>query len=453
MEMRKAELDKKYNKVLHSQGNVGITKISCTSEVFPAQEVKIKSSLLIYGINGSGKTNFLKTISGSIGEDTQGLTFLNNTIDIKHGKLFCYISPSDTVVDTKSKCTLYLPQENHELLAETLLQYHPTVFDDDALSGINYVLSSKFLNISVYEIDSFEEDVLFIKTEDDNGTRDIYTLSHGEIYCILLYWYIVFKLEDKHIVIDEPETYLYPSAQQRLIDLIVSIVDYSTRQTIIATHSRDIVYKLSIGTTLRVEKLSGEEFLFFDGTHTDSQVFELGLKTKPPIIFIVEDNKAKLFLQNLIFKSELHPTRGIYILTAKNGESDLSQIYKRILNTDSIDLVLCYDADINQEGKNGIPEDVSAVSISLPGQDSPEEEVINVINMKNADYINLFENKAVILGALRKAQGNDHHDFFKNMSVDTNIQEHELFSKGIELWKENNKELVTTFLNIIKTKI
>ncbi|MGL6426799.1 AAA family ATPase [Aeromonas hydrophila] len=450
MEMRKAELEKKYNKVFHSRGNVGITKISCTSDLFPNQEVNIKSSLLIYGINGSGKTNFLKAISGSINEDTQELTFLNNTIDIRNGKLFYYISPSDTVVDTKSKCTLYLPQEDEGLLAETLLQYHPTVFDNDALSGINYVLSSKFLKISVYEIDSFEEDIVFIKTEDANGIRDIHTLSHGEIYCILIYWYIVFKLEDKHIVIDEPETYLYPSAQQRLIDLIVSIVDYSTRQTIIATHSRDIVYKLSTGTILRVEKLNGEEFLFFDGTHRDPQVFELGLKTKPPVIFIVEDNKAKLFLHNLIFKSELSPTRDIYILTARNGESDLSQIYKRILNTDNIELVLCYDADINQEGKDGIPQDVSAVSISLPGKDSPEEEVINIINIKNTDYINLFENKVVILGAWRKAQGNDHHDFFKNMSTDTNISEFELFLKGIELWKENNKELVTTFLHRIK---
>ncbi|MGL6431424.1 hypothetical protein ACSZM8_14855 [Aeromonas caviae] len=123
------------------------------------------------------------------------------------------------------------------------------------------------------------------------------------------------------------------------------------------------------------------------------------------------------------------------------------------MNTDSIDFVLCYDADINQEGKDGIPQDVSAVSISLPGKDSPEEEVINIINIKNADYINLFENKMAILGALRKAQGNDHHDFFKNMSTDTNVSEFELFLKGIELWKENNKEIVMAFLQRIKSMV
>ncbi|RDH82465.1 MAG: hypothetical protein DIZ80_09240 [endosymbiont of Galathealinum brachiosum] len=444
MDLRAAELDKVHKKILHSTPTCGVTSLTSGAGVFPESSVVMKSAAVVYGINGSGKTRFLKQLSAC---DDETFDFHNATVTLNPDRNYHYYSPSDEVVLIKDRLADISSADDFD---EVLQQFHPIIFSLDEIQVINHILGSSYSSIRIYEIDSYaggdgEEIIFFAIIEDNYGERNCLELSHGEVYCIHLIWWLKYKLGDDNLLIDEPETYLYPMAQSRLVDMVLKLVGLDDNQILFSTHSRDVVKKLKTASQIYQVQIDGDQCLFLEDDLSREAVFDMGLSEPSVTIFLVEDAKAKKFLECLLRSYSFEADDLKYVIPAKNGEGDLKSIVDRMINTGGVRIVLCYDADVAKNA--GVPEAVENISVLLPGVDSPEEELINVIQEKENSYLVKFDesDRVSVLTALRKCAGGDHHDFFVEMSKSCDVDMWLLFDNAFSVWQEQD-------FNAIKVK-
>jgi len=447
IDLRKAEIAKLYKKAQFSAPKAGITSIKSNIEYVDLTEIKLKGLNVIYGINGSGKTLFLKTLEGH----DSCFNFFNTNVSLNDSPDFIYYSPSDSVV--KSKETVQ--KISQSLLQETLEQYSPIVLADDEVRQVNYVIGASYTSINIFEIENDDEEYIFISVTEGEVKREHSGLSDGEIYIIHLFWFLKYKLEHRHLLIDEPESYLYPKAQIRMIELIIMLVDVSIQQVFIASHSKDIVSALQRCSLLKLIKQSDEEFIFNEGNPNDQLLGEMGLKTNQPKLVLVEDAKAKAFLSFLIDQYVTQDTHHLLIVSSANGEGDLSSVFNRISELEREHILLCYDADASD--KDLIPKDLLDNAISLPGTLAPEQELLVVIESCSKEFIKSFEEefRVPIIEGLAQLKGQDHHDYFEELSKVSRVNMWEIFKNACHIWlalpenSTNSEHFISEFVEYI----
>ena len=366
----------------------------------------------VVGLNGSGKSCFFDFL---INNSYNKINFHNHEIQLYDKSIINLPGASlqAKLVDPSAE----LRESNRKLLAFHSLwgQQGHVSFKKEEISLLNFVLGSSYDDVMFEEIEVSDNDVCprFL-AKINNMEIQFDSLSLGEQLVFYIYWCLTRKNEKPGIfLIEEPESGLSPVSQRRLVDLLVYVSSKRSKQIFISTHSPFIVNRLGADRVLLMKKTNQAEWV---QANQSNYLEELGMELGKKGIIFVEDNKARLFAEQLLllYGSDLIKTRNLVFL---NGESDVYEVVNRNkIISDDFKIIGLLDADQRNITKySEHPEKF----YFLPGLLPPEQEVISYIEKYVEQYADvLMINKIKLNDALRRCRGLDHHDFFQELSRD-----------------------------------
>lgn len=469
---RQAKIDD-FHRRIRAQATIGVNNIEFIDPFKNGEEktvIPIDSPVVIFGVNGSGKTRLLNAISN---KNNAAIEFHNMLISFNGDINVEYYNPSNIVVNVIAKINDSVGMFTKEEINDILDQEGAYYFTAPQVDFVNYILSSRFEQISVYEISSAnqidaqerdniddEDSVVpyFVISENGNA-RNMTHLSHGEIYCIHFIWNFTVKYRTGILLIDEPETFLYPVAQERLMDVLTCIScdeQEMPRQSILATHSRDIIKKCKSSNVIGLNKFDNERYYL---TPSDTQEFSekisgMGLISTKPIILFTEDAKARKFLQLIIEKCDNDKIKNIskIYFSSANGHSTLTKFPEMLTDFREFAVALIYDADAKEQ----ITDRNARFSTLLPGKRNPEEDIINSMTPDNgAEFVKSLPkkyDKMLMLPLVRECLALNHHDFFVELARKAQEEEHIIFELSVDYWlsQDNNMALSEQFCKILE---
>lgn len=287
---------------------------------------------------------------------------------------------------------------------------------ENDLSLVNYVLSARYESVEFREIELDEDLVRPRFSVLIDGRRvDGSELSYGEQLILYIFWRLNYRVCDSSLLlIEEPETGLSPATQARLLDILAVASVKKNCQIIIATHSPFIVQYLGEDNVLVFKK---GEAITWQKARNEEHLQELGLTLGKTHLFVVEDNKAKLFLQRILDRYGSKMRRKAEILYV-GGEGNVTSIMSKT-DSESLELTVLGVVDADQkECKKSNDLVRSGRCLFLPGTKAPEEEVISFILANTGVFASqLGVRERVLCDAFRMLEGVNHHDYFSELSV------------------------------------
>ncbi len=222
------------------------------------------------------------------------------------------------------------------------------------------------------------------------------------------------------VLIDEIETSLHPRAQRRLIRDLAEISRLKHVQFIVTTHSPYILDELPIYARIQILKDSGTKQVVH-GVSSEFALSRMDEENYPEIDIYVEDNSAKILVQEIIAKASLPLLSRVQIIPY--GAANVGK---------SLGLM-------NHQGRFPKPtlvlldgdQDASDGCLILPGGDAPERviyEGLNSIGFPNVASIIARSHSELVNHCQTAMTLPDHHDW--NKSVADNI-----ICGGNELWR------------------
>jgi ABC-type cobalamin/Fe3+-siderophores transport system ATPase subunit len=402
----------------------------------------------IVGNNGAGKSSFFEFLTNP---DYSKISFRTHEILLENGNLIEIPKQSLEALIVDPFSQLKESNVNLSVLKSTIDSEGTYYAKDKELDLINYVLSSRFSEIGFTEIEiSDEKKCPYFQVKLDASCYDNDNLSQGEQLVLFTFWAL--KIQNKNvpvIFLEEPEAGLSPATQIRLLEMLVSISSDEKKQIFISTHSPFIVQNLGRSRVILLKK---EEKAIWYKIKNEEYLEELGMALGKTHLFIVEDHKAKIFLERIldIYGSQMRRKSDILFV---GGESNVYAVMTRI-DTAVIDFSILgvLDGDIKgqqkydkllQEGR----------SIFLPGKRAPEVEIIESIKAKKQEYASLIGvNNRLLSDCMRRLKGVDHHDYFEELSKGL-FKEIKLsvYEAAFKIWFENfqNRAEIEEFIKVI----
>ncbi len=108
------------------------------------------------------------------------------------------------------------------------------------------------LRISEPEHNYFEGNDIILMVQDDNFTAEIGNMGSGLQMWLQIIWFICKNRDSDTIILDEPDIFMHPDLQKKLIN----IVKRRFKQTIIATHSIEIITEAEPKNIVMIDKES-----------------------------------------------------------------------------------------------------------------------------------------------------------------------------------------------------
>lgn len=435
--MKAASLSDLRRKIKHAKPKVGVTQISSASigQVFELSLINV-----FCGLNGAGKTRLLKRFANEeVGHSSAGMAIE------KVESAPIYLSPAEMVSNSIRKTGQLRSQGGFEDIVQA---YDSFDFNSELLERLNYLIHSDFERVSVFTIESVEGQYVeesstfqYCIAEKGGVEWDTLSLSHGEIYAILLVWMMEAGEGFNVVLLDEPETFLSPLAQTRLSHVLMECSAGSRHKTIqflAATHSPYILEAVGYEHSFCVNKMA-DELLLERGDR--SILSYIGIMPKGSKILLVEDAKAKFVLESILENMVPGWRHDFLVFACENGESDLKEVYSRVVSTEDCQIWLVYDADIVKKGKI-FEVDEKRYSFLLPGEDSPEEELISAVKNFQRDFLAMFPaaKQLKVYKSLESVKGVNHHDFFVELGRRSGVKEYAILSAAFELWFDRNVE-------------
>lgn len=130
------------------------------------------------------------------------------------------------------------------------------------------------------------------------------------------------KNDSRLILLDEPETSLYPGAQQRLLGYLLKIIQETRSQIVISTHSENFISSLPDCAVKAIRYNSKSEKTDILDSCSPSSVFsELEVPNPERCTIIVEDRAARTLLEAIIETNE--QLKGIIVRDIPGGANTL----------------------------------------------------------------------------------------------------------------------------------
>ncbi len=433
---RYAEIIKPYRKINRTEFKFGIEKIESQNCHLPTS-IGVKWSLVIVGRNGVGKTSILNSLARC---PSHNFVFSNLNLKCKIGTDFVYYNPSEETIKLRTVTDEFLGKESKIGILE---QFEPLEMSSTDLEHINYILRTKFTSISVYEVSVSETEFPYVSVAclNERGTE---SLSHGELYCIHLYWRLFYKSEDNNVfIIDEPETYLDPNAQKRLLDIVLRSNNFKNSQIVFSTHSPVFSSNLKDGSVLKFfNNLDGTyDFTIEDVENSDLNV-ENGLSI--PVVVFAEDHKGEIFLK-LILNHLDYDCSGLIFKHVIGGASSFLKLHSlNMRNENDCKILFCFDADARSKGL--IDKEIESYSLLLPGVLSPEEE-LKILIYNDIKYFLDFSfskgiSKTKLFSVLHEYRDENHHDFFLKTGEALGLGEFYFFEHAFCYWLSKPDNLI-----------
>lgn len=226
--------------------------------------------------------------------------------------------------------------------------------------------------------------------EDTNISSDILNCGTGYQSMIILamletYVNISQKSNDYILIIEEPEVYLHPTLQRRMIETLLNISQFN--QVLFSTHSSITISKLSKNQIKMVIKEAGEAHI--QDISIDKVIEELGVR--PDIIFekngviFVEGPDDKECIEALLCKLNSDFRKKIDVIIAGNCCNLKFYANAQIILKGRKDFpfLICRDAD--SKGKEKQKENF-------------KKEILNINKERLIEYEDRIDNSIVIIG-------------------------------------------------------
>lgn len=205
---------------------------------FTDKDGNILDTVVIAGVNGSGKTTILELIQNSF---STNFKFNNNDdyIDFieKNARKLVYLrvfdNPKEFVISKIKDFLDYIREKNEDL---TIKESNKKLKDEinSIFDGLD--LKTKFKGISK----DINREVIFENDLRDNIKLDELSTGEQQLFIRALSLKLM-DLKDSVILIDEPELSLHPNWQNHILRVYKNIANQGNNQLIVATHSPQII--------------------------------------------------------------------------------------------------------------------------------------------------------------------------------------------------------------------
>lgn len=476
MNLRQARINDFWRRAFKRKFDVYIKSISLDGDhLFSDFVTRIDNGVVcIIGKNGIGKSNFIRTIynafqteesnrelfkipilsDGTITFQVQNHNEIKNyttnvglSIKENEGLITSFIfDPCNTIPTLQN---LISSQSNFEELLEGFGVKEMT---EDDIEVIQYLTKSIYKKVDLIiieeELSGFSS-LPFFKVIKDNVDYDVRTMGLGELSLFYFYWLIEHIRQhegDKILLIEEPESFLPPSSQEKLADILAKFISETGVSCLISSHSEHILKRVPRENILIFRK---EQNKIKCKQASDKHEFLniLGL-TAPKIgLLLFEDSAAKLFFKALIKHSKEHVVDSFYFHIS-GSEGDIVNDLKRIPSEiESFRILGIFDGDCRND-QLGLGE--KSIYTFLPSENSPEKLLIDFIRGVSQNDLSLLFNRTEeeIAHAIEDTYGSDQHDYFeilsKKLDIDYNFIMTSLFDKWINSHK--NSQSVDEFI-------
>lgn len=432
---------------------------------------------VIGGLNGSGKSALLKALWATLSWESASqqpevpprlkgskltLTLMRDTeelhptLTVDAGKTEPPI-PEDLTVEHLDLARLapHLQGAFCRHGAENLLDAYEAIdLDENEISLISQTCKKDFVDIKIYEIDEFENEILpFIRAEDGQSRYDIRTMSLGEISIITCYWALRRAKAGAIVLLEEPETYISPVSQALFIDLLVYLCVSRQISLVFTTHSPQMFSRLNkryvkfFYRDAQGSKLAADD-------QFDSMRKLVGLAAPIDVAILVEDRAAREFTRLLLGRLNVNLASRTEIVDV-GGDGNITTS-RRIMSRGIrfFNLVGAYDGDMR--GK--IPESEDEWPFTfLPGPSAVERQ-FRALSNDNAKLLagTLGREIAVLEPILAGLAGLDHHDWFEEFVKKLGMSYEQVMLACFEAWfaidanSQEADEFITKLLERIR---
>ena len=430
---------------------------------YSESKIKVNSAITsICGKNGLGKTTLLKLIYKSLSKDE--LIYLpNSTQDEVSGLEIKLVRDGKKELTIKGDDDKSLPNVDyfdasallHQILVEIedsperngwMNQAAELDLSPDDLFFIKSVTGKKYQSVKFIEISGIIENTTFpyfeVVTDGIEYTNEL--MGQGEHKSLLILWKLITAKENSFLLLEEPETYICPYSQKKLIDMVAYYASEKKINVILTTHSEHILEKQTLSSINILRKKAKRKFNIVPAENNTTYLAALGLNSPYSQILFVEDSFAKLFLSRLlkVYDEHLYKTSLIQTL---NGESNIQMLTKYYEGASHFQYMAVYDADqrgVNESFKLQIPK----AFLPANNNDAPEIEVMNYIEANIGEFAEVIGLSDETVESAIDDLVCDHHDWFRNLAGILEVSEQFLKEKAIDLWCHNNESLCKQFL-------
>ncbi|OCH48967.1 ATP-dependent nuclease [Aliivibrio fischeri] len=462
--MREAKIKDYWSRVGRFQDfNNIISSISLQSAGrYSLSNIKVDSAITaICGRNGLGKTTLLKIFYKALSKDTN--FDVKNTIadeissvnfEIKrNGKVINILGNDDKALPnveyfdgshflhTINRECLDSPSKNGWVNGGNKIE-----IPSDELSVIKLITGKKYEHFNVWEIGHIIEDTIFpyFNVTLDGHEYSNENMGQGEHKLLLLWWKMYSAKKNAFLLIEEPEAYVCPSSQKKMMDMIAYHASKKKINIIMTTHSEHILSKQKIGSINILKKKGRDKFEVIPAYNNTRYLTALGLSSEYQQVLFVEDEFAKLMLE-LILKSFDEHSYKISLIQNLCGESNIQMLTKHYRGASHFNYLAVYDGDQRGVNENFEPW-INKVYLPSKSNLAPEKDVIDCI----LSNVETFSSKINLSSELLEEKifdlVCDHHDWFKELSKQIGKNAEGLKFEAIQLWIELNQTLCKYFI-------
>lgn len=232
--------------------------------------------------------------------------------------------------------------------------------DDEVINFIISVLGDdKFKDLKIVKTERSKSSEAFILPRSREGRHFYFSeknFSLGELSIIRLSQKIRDAQEGSLLLIDEIEMALHPKAQIRLFNELTDVSKRKNITVIFSTHSSSLIKKINRKNIIYISKKSSGEYISSTGVYPAHILGEIAYDDDMAIdfIFFVEDNEAKILLNQLInyyqsfTETHIFPTYKIVLIGGFMQVVDMLESSSQIF-PDYVKRFAFLDKDVEEE--------------------------------------------------------------------------------------------------------
>lgn len=459
--LKDAKFNDYWRKVYKRNYEVSLDKVSfIDGDLYDSLELNLNQGInAIIGKNGIGKSNFIRSLYNlfcSENSNRNKFSRLNDRNNIfidytlyKNKKTFLYVIDGE---DQNSELSAYLfdpcsliPEiqkvfSSQSNIDELLEGYSKNDYNPERLRNLNYLANNTYQKVSVYNLEEVYEEfpiLPFFEVEKSGACYDSTQMGLGELSILYFDWllnYINISCSNKILLIEEPESFLPPIVQKRFINILATYVADKAFQCLISTHSEHILEKIPrTHIKLMLHDSDKKCYKFLEIIDNYQILNNLGLESPKKAVLFYEDFCAKIFLVELISKSQVLHIDNFYLHCSGSESEIIDQVKFLPNNYTDFKFIAIFDGD----GRGRVESKVGDAKYAfLPSNFPPEQIIINFLkhtSLKDLAEFLVVRNESLIQ-AFQAAEGLDHHDYFYAIAKVLCIDFEYLFKRLCQFW-------------------
>lgn len=431
--------------------------------LFDGMEISLRPGINVFvGRNGIGKSNLIRSLYNLFFceqsnqspfatplVDPEGISITIDSADSAiqrddvSGFMFdpCYLIPDIQL--------LFNSQEN---LDELLEQFNPQEIAGEDLKLLNYLTNNQYEQVNIRSIEDEFQDYAylpFFEVSINGREYDSRGMGLGELSLFYFFWLMnrISKLDGPRIIfIEEPESFLPPSIQLRLVDTLALYGATYGLPTILCTHSEHILKRVE-RSHVHVLRKAGAGIRCATAADEFEPLRLLGLSSPKIAILMFEDSAAELFIRSLLkISSKFVPDGFYFYCCGSNGQilTRLKSFQDPILG---LKIIGVFDGDCRISMEKQL-EKVNYYTY-LPSTSPPERLLIDMISSMSIPEISsaLACSEQRVSDTLDHIAGSDIHDYLLDFAKGIDLHTNALVARLCDIWVAKNPEQAREFLD------